>query len=187
MKNICVFCGSSFGNSDIYRKEVQNLGAALTERKLNLIYGGGNSGLMGELARSFLEAKREVIGVIPTKIHESVEQLELTELFIVGDMHERKAKMYELGDAFIALPGGIGTLEELTETLTWQQLGYHEKPVGILNINSYYDQFLSFLEYSMKEGFLKEDLYQSIIVSDNPNDLLTKMDQYKPNLKNKWS
>ncbi|MDT8861622.1 TIGR00730 family Rossman fold protein [Alkalihalobacillus sp. MEB130] len=185
-KNICVFCGSSFGTSPTYVQEVHNFAQTLVEKQINLVYGGGNNGLMGELARYVLERNGEVVGVIPKKIHENVQHLELTDLLIVDDMHQRKAKMYELADGFIALPGGIGTIEELAESLTWQQIGYHQKPIGILNPNGFYNKLLSLLEHMAQEGFLKADFLQNLIISDCPKELLRKMEQFKPVHLNKW-
>ncbi|GAE34368.1 TIGR00730 family Rossman fold protein [Halalkalibacter akibai] len=185
-QKICVFCGSSFGQDKAYLTAVKQFAEALIVNEINLVYGGGNAGLMGELARSVLEKKGEVVGVIPKKIHENVEHVELTELFIVDDMHQRKAKMYELADGFVALPGGIGTIEELAEALTWQQIGYHQKPIGILNVNHFYDKLLSLLDHMKTEGFIKQDFLDNLIVSDDPEDLLHKMKKFKPNYINKW-
>jgi uncharacterized protein (TIGR00730 family) len=184
--NICVFCGSSFGRDNGYVEAVRLFGQALVESKLNLIYGGGNAGLMGELARSVLAKNGEVTGVIPKKIHEKVEHVQLTDLIIVDDMHQRKAKMYELADGFVALPGGIGTIEELAEALTWQQIGYHQKPIGILNMNHFYDKLLTLLDHMKTEGFIKQEFLNNLIVSDDANDLLTKMKEFKPVYINKW-
>ncbi|GAE28467.1 lysine decarboxylase family [Halalkalibacter wakoensis JCM 9140] len=185
--NLCVFCGSSFGNDPSYIEEVHTFGKTLVQEKINLVYGGGNNGLMGELARYVLERNGEVVGVIPKKIHENVEHLELTELIIVEDMHERKAKMYERADGFIALPGGIGTIEELAESLTWQQIGYHEKPIGILNSNGFYDPLLTLLKHMAEQGFLKENFLENLIISDDAQTLLQAMKQFKPISVNKWS
>ncbi|WP_332694995.1 TIGR00730 family Rossman fold protein [Halalkalibacter lacteus] len=185
-KNICVFCGSSFGNDASYTKEVHKFAQALVTNKINLIYGGGNAGLMGELARYVLERNGEVVGVIPKKIHENVQHIELTDLIIVDDMHQRKAKMYELADGFIALPGGIGTIEELAEALTWQQIGYHHKPIGILNPNGFYDKLISLLKHMATEGFLKAEFLEHLIISDCPDELLTKMEQFTPRFLSKW-
>ncbi|WP_332628884.1 TIGR00730 family Rossman fold protein [Halalkalibacter flavus] len=185
-KNICVFCGSSFGTRPGYVEDVHTFAQALVTRNINLVYGGGNHGLMGELARYVLERKGEVVGVIPKKIHENVQHIELTDLIIVDDMHQRKAKMYELADGFIALPGGIGTIEELAESLTWQQIGYHQKPIGILNPNGFYDKLLSLLEHMTNEGFLKANFLENIIISDCPEELLQKMENFKPAYVSKW-
>ncbi|ARK30625.1 TIGR00730 family Rossman fold protein [Halalkalibacter krulwichiae] len=184
--NICVFCGSSFGRHQSYIDAVTKFGQELAKNKINLVYGGGNAGLMGELARYVLSRQGEVVGVIPKKIYENVDHIQLTDLIIVEDMHQRKAKMYELADGFVALPGGIGTIEELAEALTWQQIGYHSKPIGILNTNQYYNKLLSLLEHMVDEGFIKQEFLNSLIISEDPEDLLLKMKHYKPNYINKW-
>ncbi|WNF38635.1 TIGR00730 family Rossman fold protein [Bacillaceae bacterium IKA-2] len=179
-KNICVFCGSSFGKNELYKTEVKQFGELLGEKNINLVYGGGNSGLMGELSRSVLAGNGEVIGVIPKKLYDIDEHIELTDLIIVDTMHERKAKMYDLADGFIALPGGIGTIEELTEALTWQQLGYHHKPIGVLNINHFYDKLKLFFDHMTDEGFIRDNFLNNIIISDCPKELIEKMEKFKP-------
>lgn len=186
LQNICVFCGSSFGRSDRYRDEVEKLGKSLANKKINLIYGGGNVGLMGVLARSILEYGGEATGVIPQKIFDSVEHIELTKTIVVETMHERKAAMYELADAFIALPGGIGTLEELAEVMTWQQIGYHHKPIGVLNIENFYQPFEHFLEHMVQEGFLRQEFADNLIVERSPQQLLERMNSFAPQVVSKW-
>ncbi|WP_227939467.1 TIGR00730 family Rossman fold protein [Alkalihalobacillus deserti] len=187
LHNICVFCGSSFGRDTSYVDAVQKFGQALVQNNINLVYGGGNAGLMGELARYVLKKHGEVVGVIPQKIYENVEHVTLTDLIIVEDMHQRKAKMYELADGFVALPGGIGTIEELAEALTWQQIGYHQKPIGILNTNHFYDKLSSLFEHMKTEGFIKQEFLDNLIISNNPDDLLAKMKAFKPVYINKWA
>ncbi|GAA0368751.1 TIGR00730 family Rossman fold protein [Bacillus horti] len=187
INNICVFCGSSFGKHDVYQQEVLQLGKTLATKKINLIYGGGNVGLMGVLSRTVLENGGEVTGIIPKKIHESVDHIELTETVIVDTMHERKASMYSLADAFIALPGGIGTLEELAEVMTWQQIGYHAKPIGVFNINGFYQPFEKLLEHMVQEGFLKPEFAKNLIVEDTPEQLLERLEKFAPKLLSKWS
>lgn len=186
LKRICIFCGSNFGNNSQYREEVKKLGKTLAAHEITLIYGGGNVGLMGELARSVLQNSGEVIGIIPKKIYENVEQLEITELHIVNNMHERKAKMYNMAGAYIALPGGIGTLEELSEIFTWYQLGLHSKPIGILNTNNFFTKLIEFLDHMVQEGFLKQEHRDMIIISDDSEDLLKKISTHKAVHVNKW-
>ena len=186
IKRVCVFCGSSFGKNDAYREKVQELGKYLVSKDIELVYGGGNVGLMGELARTVLENGGRAIGVIPKKIYEKVEHIELTELHIVDGMHERKAKMYELADGFIALPGGIGTIEELSEVFTWYQLGYHKKPIGILNINNFYELFNAFLDHMVEEGFIKEKHRNVMLIDEAPDKLIEKMLSHEIVSMDKW-
>ena len=142
---------------------------------LTLIYGGGSVGLMGELARSVLAAGGQAIGVIPKRIHEMVEALRLTELHVVENMHERKAMMYDLSDAFIVLPGGIGTVEEFFEVFTWYQLGIHLKPVGLLNVHGYFDRLLDFVDHMVAEGFLKPEHRDALVVEERPETLIVRL------------
>lgn len=186
LKRICVFCGSSFGKNIEYRNEAKNLGKVMALKKIDLVYGGGNVGLMGELARSVLHNNGKVTGVIPKKLYDMVDHIELSDLHIVNDMHERKAKMYELADGFIALPGGIGTLEELAEVFTWYQLGYHLKPIGILNVNNFFEGLVRFLDHMVAEGFLKEEHRDILIVDKNPEALISKMFDHKAINIDKW-
>lgn len=186
MKKVCIFCGSSFGNNEIYKEEAYKLGRFLGENKLDLIYGGGNVGLMGILSKTAIEHGSNVTGVIPQKIYDQVEHIELSDLHIVETMHERKSKMYELADGFISLPGGIGTLEEIAEILTWQQIGYHHKPIGILNINNFYNPFRDMLLHMEREGFLRREFFDTLIVQDNVPALLEKMNIFQPTLRSKW-
>ncbi|MBU9712848.1 TIGR00730 family Rossman fold protein [Bacillus tamaricis] len=187
MKKVCVFCGSSFGKSNIYKQEIEKLGHMIGKKDMELIYGGGNSGLMGVLSKAVLAEGGQVTGIIPKKIYDQVDHVELTDLHIVETMHERKNKMYSLADAFIALPGGIGTLEELAEVFTWQQIGYHEKPVGILNINHFYDPFRDMLLHMVREGFIKKEFLENLIVDDNMEELFDQLNKYNPTSSNKWS
>ncbi len=182
-----MFCGSSLGNTEIYKEKAILLGKYLAENDIELIYGGGNVGIMGELSRAVLAANGRVTGVIPKVIYENVDHVELTDLIIVNHMHERKAKMYELADGFIALPGGIGTLEELAEVMTWYQIGYHAKPIGIYNVNGFYDGLHSVFNHMVAEGFLKVDYIQNIVTNDNPETLLEQMAKQEMKLTNKWS
>ncbi len=179
MKRICIFCGSSFGKNRVYKEGVVSLGEAMAERKIELVYGGSNLGLMGEIARAVLGKNGIVYGVIPLSLSENVEPLDVTELIIAKDMHERKAKMHELSDAFIAMPGGIGTLEEIIEAMTWLQLGLHKKPVAFFNIGGFYDRLIDFLDFSAGEGFIRQIDLDRIIISDNPVELLSLIEKYK--------
>jgi uncharacterized protein (TIGR00730 family) len=164
ISSICVYCGAADGSRPGYREAARFLGQLLATQQIRLIYGGGHVGLMGTLADAALTAGGQVTGVIPQQlIDKELGHRGLTELRIVRDMHERKQQMASLADAFIALPGGWGTLEELTEMLTWLQLGFHDKPVGLLNVAGYFDHLLAFAEHMQKEGFLRHsrgDLYQ---------------------------
>ena len=154
---------------------MRDLGAVLVANDLTLIYGGGSVGLMGELARSVLAGGGEGIGVIPKRIHEMVAALRLTELHVVENMHERKAMMYDLSDAFIVLPGGIGTIEEFFEIFTWYQLGIHLKPIGLLNVRGYFDRLLDFVDHVVEEGFLKAAHRDVLVVEEHPEALVVEL------------
>ncbi|MBM7662382.1 uncharacterized protein (TIGR00730 family) [Bacillus mesophilus] len=186
IKSICVFCGSSTGAHPNYIEQAKKLGAFLAENDIELIYGGGNVGVMGEISRTVMSHGGKVTGVIPKLIHERVDHVDLTNLHIVENMHERKAKMYELSDGFIALPGGIGTLEELAEVMTWYQIGYHGKPIALFNINQFYDKFIDLLQHMVGEGFLKKDYLSSLILDSNPEVLLEKMNAFEGQKIDKW-
>jgi uncharacterized protein (TIGR00730 family) len=172
ISSVCVFCGSSNGKRPDYAAAAAALGAELARRGLRLVYGGGDVGTMGILARSALAAGGEVTGVIPRKLYELVDHVELTELVVAADMHERKARMYESADAFIALPGGIGTLDELFETWTWRCIGYHGKPVGMLDVAGYYAALLAFLSSMADEGFIAREQLEDLVVETEPASLL---------------
>ena len=181
MKRVCVFCGSSFGVRPDYARAARALASAIAGRGMGLVYGGGRVGLMGELARAMLEAGGRVTGVIPRHIAErGVAFSELADLRIVETMHERKALMAELADGFVALPGGLGTLEEFLEALTWAQLGVHRKPCGLLSIGGYYAGLLDFLEHAVEEGFLNPLHRATLIVEECPERLLDQMGRYAP-------
>jgi uncharacterized protein (TIGR00730 family) len=181
MKRICVFCGSSMGNRPAYAEAAAGLGRMLAGRGLGLVYGGGNVGLMGIMADAALAAGGEVIGVIPEALMKwEVGHLDLTQLHVVGSMHERKARMAELADAFIALPGGIGTMEELFEVWTWAQLGLHPKPLGFLDSEGYYDHLHAFLDHMTAEGFLRDRHRAMVAVDDDPARLLDTFAGYAP-------
>ena len=177
IKSICVYCGSREGNLLQYQMAAIALGKLLAQNEITLVYGGGHVGLMGILADSVLQNNGKVIGVIPKALFEKeLAHLEITELLVVDSMHERKQKMADLSDAFIALPGGIGTLEELMEILTWTQLGFQQKPCAILNVANYYDLLLQFFECMMEQKFLpRENLMLS--VGESPQEVLQQLQQ----------
>jgi hypothetical protein len=180
-RRVCVYCGSSSGARGEYVEQAQLLGRALATRGLGLVYGGGGVGLMGECARAVLEAQGEVIGVIPRALagKERLNEL-VTDLRLVRTMHERKSLMAELSDGFIALPGGFGTFDELFETITWAQLGIHQKPIGVLNVAGYFDPFLTLVERAIAEGFVREQYRRLIMVAEEIEDLLERLFQYEP-------
>lgn len=181
LKRICVFCGSRAGSRPDYAEMATRLGALLAERQIELVYGGGNVGLMGKMADACLEAGGRVIGVIPRALMDwEVGHEGLTRLEVVDSMHTRKARMAELADGFIALPGGLGTLEELFEVLTWAQLGFHTKPVGLLDVAAYYTPLVQWLEAGVREGFLKPENRELLLHADNAVTLLREMGQYHP-------
>jgi len=188
MKRVCVFCGSNPGVREDYRNSAQALARALAGRGLGLVYGGGNVGLMGMLADSMLQAGGEVIGVIPRSlVAKEVAHHGVTELRIVDTMHERKALMNDLSDAFIALPGGFGTLDELFEILTWSQLGIHGKPSGLLNVAGYYDRLLAMLDHAVAEGFLRP-AHRDLVIADSDVDaLLLRLAAFVPVPVGKWA
>lgn len=176
LKKICVFAGSSKGARTEYREAARTLGRALGERGIGVVYGAGGIGLMGVLADAVLENGGEITGVIPDKLMDmEVAHEGITELRVVRTMHERKALMAELSDGFIALPGGLGTLEETMEMITWLQLGYHAKPVGLLNVRGYYDPLLAFFRHMNEEGFIAEKILDSFTVDDAPEGLVRRM------------
>jgi uncharacterized protein (TIGR00730 family) len=177
--NICVFCGSSMGNEDIYIASAKELGHLLARSNSTLIYGGGNIGLMGLLADSALLHGGKVIGVIPDfLLRREVAHHGLTQLEVVDSMHERKRRMAELADAFIALPGGWGTLDELAEILTWKQLGLIDSPIGLLNINGYFDHLVAQMKVMTRDGFLADTNLASLEISNSPISLLTQLGVY---------
>ncbi|QEN07183.1 TIGR00730 family Rossman fold protein [Oceanispirochaeta crateris] len=179
MKSICVFCGSSTGSKAEYTAAAVSLGAELAQRKIRLVYGGGSVGLMGSLAQSVLDQGGQVLGIIPEAIHKKVAPLQGGQIIVVKDMHSRKMKMHEQSDGFIALPGGIGTYEELLEAYTWSQLGFHEKPVAILNTLGYYNSLIEQIEHSVREGFLKQGHKESLLIENDPQHLLEAMESHE--------
>ncbi len=183
---VCVFCGSSFGAREVYRAQAEAFGALLARRQIELVYGGARVGLMGALADAVLAGGGRVIGVIPEALVErEVAHAGLTELRVVGSMHERKALMASLSDGFVALPGGIGTLEELFEVWTWSQLGLHAKPCALLDIDGFYAGLSAFMDHVVTEGFLKPAQRQALIVATDADALLQRMAHYRPELATK--
>jgi len=180
LQSLCVFCGSSSGSSNAYEVAATRLGALLAARNIRLVYGGGNMGLMGTLARACRSAGGKVTGIIPERLSTRVKHAELDELFVTSGMHERKALMYERSDGFIVLPGGIGTMEEFFETYTWQQIGYHQKPVGLLQCEGFFDPVLALLDHLCANGFLKKAHRDALVVATQPEELITSMEQYIP-------
>jgi hypothetical protein len=177
IKTIRVFCGSAKGNSPMYGELAKEFGRLMARKGITLVYGGGNVGTMGSLADACMQEGGKVIGIIPVRLHELVDHLDLSELLVVPDMHKRKALMQEKSDAFVALPGGIGTMEELFEVWAWRYIGYHTKPVGLLNVEGFYDSLLTFLSGMCDEGFLRRDILEDLIVSDQPGALLSRMEK----------
>lgn len=185
--SICVFCGSSEGNDMQITESAEALGTYMAQQDITLVYGAAKIGVMGQVAQACLEHKGKVIGVIPEflKLKEVV-HLGLTELITNENMHQRKMTMQEISDGFITLPGGFGTLEELFEIITWSQLGLHQKPIGLLNINGFYDDLLKMLEHMVRRGFLKMENYELLIVDTSVEGLIKKMRAYKPQPVPKW-
>jgi uncharacterized protein (TIGR00730 family) len=187
MKRICVFCGSNVGAKPIYLKAARELGSELAARGIGLVYGGATIGLMGEIARAVLASGGQVLGIIPRSMAtREIAFTALDDLRIVGSMHERKAAMADLSDGFIALPGGLGTLEEFCEVLTWGQLGIHRKPCGLLNIDNYYDKLLEFLDHGVEQGFIKPAHRGLTIVEADIPALLKRFDDFRSGGTSKW-
>ena len=187
MKRITVFCGSSFGTEDIYRSQAMALGKSLAQKGIELVYGGANVGLMGTVADGVLSEGGRVTGVLPHFLQsKEIAHEGLTELILVDSMHERKTKMNDLCDGVIALPGGFGTLEEFFEMLTWAQLGLHKKPIAVLNIDGFYDALKVLIQVMVDKGFLKAVNQEMLLVSDNIDELLTKMSEYVAPEVGKW-
>ena len=176
MKSIAVYCGASFGVNPLYADTARALGQVLVEHNIGLVYGGGNVGLMGVIADEVLRLGGEATGVIPRALVErEVGHAGLTRIFVVKDMHERKAMMAELSDGFIAMPGGMGTLEELFEMLTWSQLGIHAKPVALLNVNGFYDGLVSFIRHQQAEGFVRAEHAGLMMVEATPQAVVRRL------------
>lgn len=184
---ITIYCGSCAGHDPRYREAAAETASYLAQEGIGLVYGGGNVGLMGVIANAALNAGGEVIGVIPQALMDKeLGHGGVTELHVVRSMHERKQRMVDLSDGFIALPGGIGTLDEMFETLTWLQLSFHEKPVGMLNVNGFFDGLLVFLDHMTAQGFLKQEHRDCLLVADSPQELLNKMRSFRPPVLGKW-
>ncbi len=176
VKSICVYCGANAGVSPRYAEQARALARALVDANLSLVYGGGNVGLMGVIADEVLRLGGEVTGVIPTALVErEVGHTGLTRQFIVKDMHERKAMMAQLSDGFIAMPGGMGTMEELFEMLTWSQLGIHAKPIGLLNVDGFYDHLVAFIGHAKEQGFIKPQHAELMMVESAPPALVHRL------------
>lgn len=187
LKSVCVFCGSNPGNHPDYAVAAKVLGEAIAKRGATLVYGGAEVGLMGITADAALAAGGEVIGVIPQALMDKeIGHKGLTRLEAVGSMHERKARMAELSDGFVNLPGGTGTLEEMFEVWTWGQLGFHAKPIGVLNVRGFYDPLMTFLDHQRDEGFVKPKLRDTLLSAVEPDALLDAMNAYEPPIVQKW-
>jgi uncharacterized protein (TIGR00730 family) len=187
MKRICVFCGSSQGSRPEYGVAAEEMGAELVRRNIGLVYGGGNVGLMGMIADAVLRAGGEAQGIIPEHLMAlEVGHKALTKLHVVRSMHERKALMADLSDAFVALPGGFGTLEEFCEVVTWTQLGLHAKPCGILNVMGYYSPLLAMFDHAVEERFLKPANRALVPARESPADLLQALEEWRPIHVEKW-
>jgi uncharacterized protein (TIGR00730 family) len=181
LRRICVFCGASSGNRPAYVTAAKRVGRELAERGIGLVYGGGNVGLMGTVADACLEAGGYVIGVIPQAlVAKEVAHKRLSDLRIVASMHERKAMMAELSDAFVAMPGGFGTFEECFEVVTWAQLGLHVKPCALLNVEGYYDPLIALIDHAVKEGFISSTHQQLLLSGNDTHQLLDKLVKWRP-------
>jgi uncharacterized protein (TIGR00730 family) len=187
MKRVCVYCGSNVGRQRAYAQAAKDLAHAMVKRQIDLVYGGASVGVMGVLANAMLAAGGHVIGIVPqTLVDREVAHTGLSELRVVTSMHERKTLMAELSDGFIALPGGLGTLEELFEILTWAQLGLHQKPCGLLNSCDYYRSLIDFLDHAMAEQFLDKVYRAMLLVEEQPERLLERFGRYQAPAVTKW-
>ncbi|WP_409268368.1 TIGR00730 family Rossman fold protein [Pseudomonas sp. KCJK9044] len=187
VRSVCVFCGASIGANPAYREAAVALGQAIARRGLTLVYGGGAVGLMGTVADAALAAGGEVIGIIPESLmNAEIGHKNLTRLEVVDGMHARKARMAELSDAFIALPGGLGTLEELFEVWTWGQLGYHAKPLGLLDVKGFYEKLGGLLDHIVEEGFVRPQHRAMLLLGEQPDELLDGMDNFVAPVAPKW-
>ncbi|UII24626.1 TIGR00730 family Rossman fold protein [Fulvivirga maritima] len=187
MKSVAVFCASSLGKNKIYEETAIALGNKIASKGMRVVYGGAKVGLMGAVANGALQSGGEVVGVIPGFLRtKEVAHEELTELILTESMHERKTKMHELSDSVITLPGGFGTMEEMFEILTWGQLGMHKKPIGLLNIDGYYNSLVTLLNDMVTKGLLKEVNREMLLVSEDIDDLLEQMEAYKAPEVPKW-
>ena len=181
VRRVCVFCGSAAGAMPAYRRAAARLGEALARRGLGLVYGGGSIGLMGVVADAALAAGGEVVGVIPRRLaRKEIAHAGLTRLRVVPSMHARKAMMADLADAFVAMPGGLGTLEELTEVLTWAQLGLHAKPCALLDVAGYWRPLIRLLDHAVEERFLRPEHRRLLLVERSPERLLDRLGRWRP-------
>jgi uncharacterized protein (TIGR00730 family) len=188
IKSVCVYCGSAPGAKPVYAEAAKAFGRALVEADMSLVYGGGRVGLMGLIADEVLAHGGRAVGVIPELLlNKEVGHTDLTELHVVPDMHERKKKMADLSDAFVAMPGGVGTFEELFEVYTWAQLGYHQKPVALLDVDGYYDPLLAMLRHTVEEGFMREAYLNILQVAREPDEMIEKLRRYVPPVHDKWA
>ena len=187
IKSLCVYCGSSPGATPVYAEAARGLAQAMVEQDIALVYGGGNVGLMGIIADEVLRLGGRATGVIPQALlQKELGHKGLTQLHIVKDMHERKAMMADLSDGFIAMPGGVGTLEELFEVFTWAQLGFHQKPIGLLNVDGFYDGLLHFIQHMVSQRFLKGEQAEILIAEAHGAELLQRFKSFVPHLVPKW-
>jgi len=187
VRRICVFCGSSVGGRPVYAEAARRVGTLLATRGIGVVYGGGNVGLMGEVADAALAARGEVIGVIPESlVARELAHQGLTDLRIVSSMHERKALMADLSEAFLALPGGFGTFEEFCEVVTWTQLGLHAKPCGLLNVEGYYDPLLALFDAGVRERFIRAENREIVLSASDPEELLDALLISHPVMRPKW-
>ncbi len=187
MASICVYCGSSRGKDPAFLRAARELGTLLAKRGHTLVYGGSSTGLMGGVADAALSAGGRVVGVIPDHlVRREVGHNKLTEQHVVASMHERKAKMVSLADGFLALPGGVGTLEEIIEVFVWMQLGLHAKPCALLNVNGYYDPLISYLTHMTDQRFLRREQLSQLIVAREPSEALDRLLSFTPTLIEKW-
>lgn len=187
MKNICVYLGSNSGAGEQFQSAARSMGEELVRRGLGLVYGGSDVGLMGVLADAVLGAGGRAVGVIPqVLVEKSVAHAGLSELIVVADMHERKSKMIKLSDGFVALPGGLGTMEEFFEVLCWSQLGLHEKPCGLLNVDGFYGQLGGFLDNVARMGFVKTVHRDMAMIEQTPAALLDRFERFEPSRVSKW-
>ena len=187
MKTIAVYCGSNKGFHEEYISAAKEFGKVLGEKNMNMVYGGGGTGMMGAVSNAAVEAGCRVTGVIPSFFHtDNLGNKNITESIVVDTMHERKQMMADLADAFVALPGGYGTMEELFEVLTWQQIKLHNKPIGILNINNYYSPFISMVNKMVQEGFLHDANRSLICIDEDPRILIDKLSGFKPTEIKHW-
>jgi uncharacterized protein (TIGR00730 family) len=188
VKAVCVYCGSSPGARPVYAQAARAFGRALADADLALVYGGGRVGLMGTIADEVIAAGGRAIGVIPELlVDKEVGHTGLTELHVVPDMHQRKKMMADLSDAFVAMPGGAGTLEEFFEVYTWAQLGYHRKPVALYNVDAFYDPLIALLRHTIDEGFMHATYFDALCIDTDPPALLDQLRRYRPPARDKWA